>query len=180
MLKATMNSKYRKPSGWQFTYSVTGPIAEVEEYVAIQSAAANKTPDQWSRTPAGHPLFYIPLNNLLRNGDTPQPSYNLIKSHDGLRFFTDTTAQDMARYQRVAAASEAEEGKLMAQVRLGIITIGQQNRTALPVPATNAPAIAAPADAIEDLIGNQLGSEDNAGEQAEPALTGAGTETLGG
>lgn len=177
MLKATFNSKYRKQSGFVFTYIVTGPAAEVEEYVAIQSAGANKTPDQWQRTPAGHPLFFLPLNNILRNGETPQPSYNLTKSHDGLRFFTDTTAQDMARYARVAQASEAEEGKLMAQVRLGMITIGQNRAAALPTP--QAPAIVKQNDAIEDIIAGEIG------ESADAVLEGAGAEgtgneTLGG
>lgn len=173
-----MNSKYRKTSGYVFTYAVTGPKAELDEYVIVMSAGANKTPEEWQRTPSGNPLFFIALNNLLRNGETPQPSYNLIKSHDGLRYFTDTTAQDMARFQRVAAASETEEGKLLAQVRLGIVTIGTQQRATPAVTNTPTPAIAAPADTIGSIIEGELG-EDAVLEGEGAAAGAAGTGAIG-
>lgn len=168
MLKATSIGKYRKPSGWVLTYAVTGPAAEVDEYVTIASAGANKTPDQWSRTASGAPLFYLPETQLLRNGQLPKSQYSLVKSHDGLRFFIDTTAEDNARNARIMALSETAEADIMAKIRFGILTVGAPAAPAVrAIPTTEAPAITG-ADIADDIA---------AGVQAGAAV-GAGTEVI--
>jgi len=170
-LKATAVSKYRRPSGWVLVYAVSGTIAELDEYVAIMAARANKTIDQWQRTPAGAPLYFIQLNNLLRNGDVPQPQYDLVKSHDGLNIYTDTTKQENARNLRLMAKQEDAEAQIMAEIRLGVRTISAQP-TAVRTPPTVTPTTKS--DDIADTI------VDNLGEEAEVVETeAAGTETLG-
>lgn len=173
MLKASFDGKYRKPSGWVYRYVVTGPTAELTEYTVVMAARANKTPEEWAKTPAGLPLFFLQLNNLLRNGDVPQASYPLVKSHDGLNFYTDTTAQEMAEYQQIKAASIQEQGKLAAQIKMGIITVG--NNT----PAVNTPAPTTPtgvdkplADTIGSIIEGELGEEELEGAAAGAAGNG--------
>lgn len=170
MLKATSISKYRRPSGWILVYAVTGTAAEVEEYTNIMSAGVNKTPDQWSKTPTGAPLFYLPEMNLLREGKRAKPQYNLVKSFDNTRFFIDTTNEDNARNARVMAAAELEEGKLLAQIGLGLLTVGNRQPAAAPaiIPAQPAPAHADIADDIADDVEGGEGVESLNDEQLQP------------
>lgn len=176
MLKASFDGKYRKTSGWIYRYVVTGPAVELTEYTVIMATRANRTPEEWAKTQAGLPLFFLQLNNLLRNGEFPQASYSLVKSHDGLNFYTDTTAQEMAEFAQIKAASIQEQGKLAAQIKMGIINVG--NNT----PATSAPAtpksIAAPADTIGSIIEGELG-EDAVLEGEGAAAGAAGTGAIG-
>lgn len=170
-LKAVMHNKYFKNGRQMLVYKVLGPVAEVEEYKAIEGARINRTPDQFPND-NGVPLLFIALDNELRNGNTPQPSYPLIKSHDGTRYIRDTTAQEMAMYQRVAVATETEMAKIQAQRRLGInvgdaaprITTTTTTTTAAPAAATIADdiagAIAEGAEVLEEVEGAaQVGIE---------------------
>lgn len=168
MLKASFDGKYRKASGYVYRYVVTGPAAELAEYTIVMATRANKTPEQWAKTPAGLPLFFLQLNNLLRNGEFPQASYPLVKSHDGLNYYTDNTAQEMAEFMQIKAASIQEQGKLAAQIKMGIITVG--NNT--PAVSTPAPATTKPADTIGSIIEGTLGEEELIGEGAEAAGNG--------
>lgn len=173
MLKASFDGKYRKPSGWVYRYVVTGPAAELTEYTIIMAARANKTPEEWAKTPAGLPLFFLQLNNLVRNGEFPQASYPLVKSHDGLNYYTDTTAQEMAEFMQIKAASIEEQGKLAARIKMGIITVGNNTpATGTPPAPTPAPS-AALADTIGSIIESGLGEEEL--ESAAAGAAGNGT-----
>lgn len=172
MLKAIQHGKYRNKKGSMvLTYVVTGPAVEVEEYVVIQSAQTNKTPEQWPRV-NNNPLFYVNLANELAQGRAPKATIDLVKSFDGTRYFQDDTREETAKWARVSEKMEDELAKNMARIQLGL------DKVATPVarPMT-APAIAPPKGAgIEEEILEHIAD----GEHAETVPTGAGTETLAG
>lgn len=178
MLRATFNSKYRKASGWVLTYAVIGTDAELTEYVAVMSARANKTPDQWQRTQAGNPIFFVQETQLMRNGQLAAPSYDLVKSFDGMNYYTDTTKQDLARNQRIIAKQEDAEAQLLAELRLGIRTIGAPAARITAATPTAAPEIApsATSDPMAETI--KLGLGETGDADAELVGEGAGTEKL--
>jgi len=152
MLKAVQTSQYvNKNRNTVLVYTVTGPTAEIAEYMAIQSATLNKPVDQLAKDKNGNPLMWVNLQTEFQNGRVPQPSYFLVKSHDGLRYIRDTVQQDVAMYQRVNQQKEVEMGKALALRALGLD--GQPTtRPATTTAPTGTPAPEKQPDTIADEI----------------------------
>lgn len=168
MLKIVQDDFYYKNGGKIITYKVTGPKAEVDEYVAIESSRRNVVPEQVPKATDGSPIFWLSERNEFNNGRVPQKSYTLRKNHDGTRFNLDTSAVDNTNAARLNDLVLGEQAKILAQRRMGIGTERPATApTRTPAPATKG------ADIADDII-------DNVGEQEEEhAPAGAGGETIG-
>lgn len=169
MLRATQSGMYRnKNQRVVVTYVITGPAVEIAEYLATESIRRGIPVDQIAKTDKGLPIMFLPLDNELREGRTPQPTYDLVKNHDGTRFNRDTFKQDMVNYAKVEALTTVEMAKEMAQRRLG----GSTPRVATPTTAPVATPIIIPAEANEaDAIADAI-------DEGAHAHVAAGDETL--
>jgi hypothetical protein len=175
-LKAVYKDKYRSKGSGQIVlrYLVSGTQAEIAEYKAIQQAQANRA--EWPEE-NGQPIYFVPINNLMRQGRNPQPSINLIKSYDGTRIFEDTSAEDVKAWTKRNELKDKAIAELQAKIEMGI-DVGQMAtagfaRAVAAQPAQTAPA-AQPdlADEIAAGIGQPTTTE------GEPATVGEGTGTL--
>lgn len=182
MLKAVLNGNYWKNGRRMFTYKVMGPTAEIEEYKIIESARLNKLPEQLANVD-GFPLLFLALDQILQAGDTPKPSYNLIKNFAGTGYNRDTLADDMLKFTRVNSLTEKAMAEIQAKRALGIDVGDQATRVqrvaATPTPAT--PAVDTTADDILTAIGegnDLIGG--NAHETGENIPESVGNDTLGG
>lgn len=177
MLKAVLNGNYFKNGRRMLTYRVTGPTAEIEEYKIIESARLNRLPDQLANVD-GFPLLFVSWDQILQSGETPKPSYDLVKNFAGTGYNRDTLKDDMAKMARVSALTEKAAAEIQAKRMLGI-DVGDQaprvQRTATP--AQTAPIVETTADDIAAAIAEGDGI---VGETGEPVEAEAGDETLGG
>lgn len=143
-MKATHHSQYISKKGiLTYTYLVTGTALEVEQYKTIQETQTNRAAGTWPEA-NGHPLFFLAVPTLTRNGEIPQPQYNLIFNQDSTRVIRDNTAAQMQEWNRIAEKTENAKAELMAKLQLGLIerpvTRGAQFATTTAAPAINAPA----------------------------------------
>lgn len=153
MLKATQQGMYRNKNGRTVvTYVVSGPAAEIADYFATESARRGVPVESIAKTDIGLPIMHLGLDNELRDGRTPQPSYDLVKNFNGTQFNRDTFKQDMVNYKKVEELTTVEMAKEMAQRRLG----GATPRVATPAATTTTPEVVQPivneADGIADAI----------------------------
>lgn len=173
MLKAVQHGEYFKSGRKMYTYKVMGPVAEVEEYKLIEALRLNKTPDQIAQD-GGFPIYFVSRDRELMNGDTPQPSYILVKNFRGDGYNRDTSAADRALFARVGETKEKYMGELLAKRALGIDTGERVQRVTATATAPNitAPAIETVADDIADAI------RAGANETGEIIPAEVGNETL--
>jgi hypothetical protein len=171
-MKATHHSQYISKKGiLTYTYRVTGTAAEVEAYKAIQETQTNRAAGTWPEAD-GHPLFFLAVPTLTRNGEIPQPQYNLIFNQDGTRIIRDNTAQQMAEWNRIAEKTENAKAELMAKLQLGLIERPVTRAAQFNTIAGTAPVIAFPTSTekkdLADEIMNAVGAAANAqGEELD-------------
>lgn len=174
MLKAIQrgNGYINKSGHHVITYAVTGPTLEVAEYLAMESARRNVLPEAIAKFPDGSPILFISLDQELRNGTRPQPSYDLIKNHLGTQYNRDTLSAKMKMFEESDNATIAEVAKIRAQKLMGGST--QQS-----TPATTRTTTAAPVNPVvtkeDDILD---GIEQGAGAGAAETVNAAGEEAL--
>lgn len=172
MLRAVQISQYvNKNRNTVLVYAITGPIAEVAEYFALQSLQLNKSIDQLAKGTKGEPLMWLNLQTEFQNGRTPQPYYNLTKTHDGSRYVRDTVQQDSAMYGRVNQQKETEMGKILAMRAMGLDTNQPATRVAAPATPATTPAVAGEPD-LADQIAQGIGAPEPQPAEAEPIAAG--------
>lgn len=157
MLKATWNSKYLKGRNTMYTYKVTGTAPEIAQYIAVQEASANREPGSWPKL-GTLPLFFINVTQMLKQGNTPELSYNLIFNQDSTRVFLDNSATELADWVQIKEAKLRAVGEHQARLMMGIDKAQVGTTVATP-------AIAVPAgepDLLDDMknkIGEGVGEE---------------------
>lgn len=176
-LRAVQHGQYYKNGGKVVTYLVSGSVAEVAKYVAIQMAASNRT--EWPSV-NGQPLFFVSERTELSNGNYPEPSYDLGFNQGETKIIRDTLKADMVRATQMKTLIMNEEATLLAKRRLGIDIGGQAQRA--PQVRTTAPAPAgqpAPNEIAELIADGVDGGTQGAGDtDKQPELTNAGDQTL--
>lgn len=152
MLKATYQSKYISKGGSEMhRYVVTGPIAELQEYMTIMAARQAKTVDDLAKAEGTNfPIHFINKTFAKRQGRTFKASFNLIKNFANDNYFPDTSADDLAKEARIESHAEVAEGQIMAEIRMGIRTVGQPTRNIQAPVNQPAPAEAEPVDALSE------------------------------
>lgn len=143
MLKGTYHSKYIKAGTGSevFKYTVTGPKAELDDYMVIMASRQGKTVDDLAKADGTNlPLHFVNKTAAKRQGRTLGPTINLVKNFANDNYFIDTSAADLAREARIDSHAEVAEGQIMAEIRMGIRTVGQPTRN-IQAPV-NQPAVA--------------------------------------
>jgi hypothetical protein len=178
MLKAVLNGNYFKNGRRMLTYKIMGPTAEIEEYKIIESARLNKLPEQLANVD-GFPLLFLAWDQIIQSGDTPKPSYNLVKNFAGTGYNRDTLADDMAKMARVSEKTETAMAEIQAKRALGIDVGDRATRVqrVAPAPTQAAPAVETTADDIAGAIAEGANLAENG--EAIPAGE-VGNETLAG
>lgn len=163
-MKATYHGQYFKNGRKMMTFKVTGTTEEIAKYKAIQETQTNRAIGTWPEAD-GHPLYFLGVDTLLRNGEIPKKQYPLIFNQDDTRVIRDTSADDNVNYERMQEETNKAQAIIMAEIRLGIRTVARNNGFTVATPAQQAAAIGAEkADLAESIM----------------AEVGAGGEDLGG
>ncbi len=140
MLKATLNSKYRKPSGQLvYTYTVTGTAKELAAYKAAQADAVGKAVEDLTLSANGQPLFWFVPNAI--QGRVARKTFNLTITVNN-RIVIDDTMEGVERDIKIDEMSMAHEARIIAEAKLGLIQLGKPGGapTAAPAPAAEKPA----------------------------------------
>lgn len=149
-MKATYHSQYRKPTGLQYVYKVTGTAKELEQYRIVQEAQSGKGAGTWPEAD-GSPLFFVSVANEMRNGNVPEMQYALIFNNDNTRIIRDNSAAEHRKYASIAEKKEAAMAELMAKIELGLIEVPRFNRT-LPSTQTAPQSISGEKKGLVDEI----------------------------
>lgn len=174
MLRATHLGGYMKNGQKIMTYEVSGPIAEVEEYLTIQETRVGKAAGTWVKSAGNKPIFHLNATMEMRNGRMPQPTYDLMPNYAKDRIIIDTTANDLREFAEITKETRTEQAKIAAGIKMGIIQVPTFSRGFATASAQQAPAgaIVAPlgedkdlSDKIMELAGaGGDGTEDLSGE----------------
>jgi hypothetical protein len=156
-MKATYHGQYFKNGKKMYTFKVTGTTEEITKYKAIQETVTNRGIGTWPEAD-GHPLYFLGVATLLRNGEIPQKQYNLLLNQDETRIIRDTSAQELANYERMQEETNRAQAMIMAEIRLGLRTVGATTPTITTPSAPVAKPAGAEAPDLADSILEQVGA----------------------
>lgn len=164
-MKATYHGQYFKNGKKMFTFKVTGTTEEISKYKAIQETATNRAFGTWPEAD-GHPLYFLGVATLLRNGEIPKKQYSLLLNQDETRIIRDTSADELANYERMQDETNKAQAMIMAEIRLGLRTVSTNSASSTSAPSTPvAKPVGAEAPDLADKILAEVGAggEDLAG-----------------
>ena len=169
MLKATLNGKYRKPSGQLvYTYTVTGTAKELAAYKAAQADAVGKAVEDLTLSATGQPLFWFVPNAV--QGRVARKTFNLTITVNN-RIVIDDTIEGVERDIKIDEMSMAHEARIIAEAKLGLIQLGKPGGAPVAAPA---PAAEKPAEDLPPVVDEV---EAAAAELQQPVVA-AGEEDL--
>lgn len=175
MLKAVFNGKYRKRStgNLMYTYKVTGPKAEQDEFVTIMALQANRDAATW-QVVDNCPLHWVNVTQRMKNGQpAPIGSFNLLKNNASTNFIIDDTAQELRENERLADKILDAKAMVMAEIQLGIRGRGTTVNAPVTTTTTQA-ALPAGTNALDEELAAIQTAEHKTAEVP------AGQEELGG
>lgn len=175
-MKAVYFNQYISKKGTlTYTYKVNGTAIEIEQYKSIQETNTNRAAGTWPED-AGAPLFFLAVPTLTRNGEVPQPQYNLIFNRDNTRVIRDNSAQQMQSWTRIEDKKENYKAELMAKLELGLIERPAARGAVFVTPTVAAPIPTPAGTEKPDLVDEVMNKMQPVG-----AVEGAdGLEDLGG
>ncbi len=176
MLKATIKSSYRKAAtGKQvFVYTVTGTAKELAEFAAAKAEGQGLSLDEFTAKRIANGGDYLHhITPDATRGIRAEKTCNLVVTTNG-NVVVDNTMQAIDRQDKVEEISIQNEGRILAEAKLGLVKLGQFNNTGVSAPAAPAAPAAPetpanpPAEIVKDEVEQtvlELQNAENAGAE---------------